>query len=793
MKIQNSTPIIHNIYSQNQLKKSVGNSDVQVSTQSEPLASTSKIPFTGMNKLVPKRLDIEAESRKLLKQIGEILEFDTSSFSIDEYIHSSLKKILANFRNIEARKEALYQKLLDLEADTAMPIKQKASLVQQYRREFKAIQKMSLDPPKPPQPKKNIDGDKMDFQLLNKLKSAILKGDFNLLKVYKEHYKGLADIEDLEALAKAYPKIKIPPRPEDVVAKKVLDTLTRDFYEEFDRLVSAQDADGAYDLSDAVIKKLCMFMTDKYNVSTMSAYEKLAEPIHSAILHRYADLSSKDALSSVPQNRKFKEPQITPVDISMLRVNYDEFVLDVLKRQFLGSEKLNDIVYEGYGVRIPIRSLGNTEYKMEKASERIRQLVTSGEKIRMAQREYDLFDQADLNKRLEYFSSGKAGTDDEIFSKIIDFNSCQFEPEDVQNLKKFLRLLDQFEDGDLSLKELKTLMTKEDIRPHGTERLDALERKKMAEAMKLQQKRQFELTSKQDDFDNAMNILYENDMPSLAASCLKHRPLSLEDKDTKKAQYLVNVISDIVSQANGQPINKAKLEATITRWDTYNFFKESKADTPIYQCAVAFAKKSDGTVDIDRAGQYIINSELVESYPQSLSFATNPEVLQKIMDRVPIKEDAIEYLFKFDNYTVLPEADKTRISVLENLFDTSNHVEKQLLKHVVENDYAKTGTKVMTKLNDKGSEFIESTFAPEAKQQIIDKYRYPVCMEYMQAFEEALTSVAPSWGASGIKITGSNNKALEYKMEVKLKGHDDRLFSSQNNYVFDIFSARGLH
>ena len=35
----------------------------------------------------------------------------------------------------------------------------------------------------------NIAGYKIDFQLLNKLKSAILKGDFNLLKVYKEHYK----------------------------------------------------------------------------------------------------------------------------------------------------------------------------------------------------------------------------------------------------------------------------------------------------------------------------------------------------------------------------------------------------------------------------------------------------------------------------------------------------------------------------------------------------------------------------------------------------------------------------
>ena len=108
-------------------------------------------------------------------------------------------------------------------------------------------------------------------------------------------------------------------------------------------------------------------------------------------------------------------------------------------------------------------------------------------------------------------------------------------------------------------------------------------------------------------------------------------------------------------------------------------------------------------------------------------------------------------------------------------------------------DYAKSETKVLTRLNDKGDDVVESTFHPNAKQAIIDKYRYPVCMDYLQAFEEALASVAPNKAASGVKITGSNNKALEHKMEVKIKGYTDRLFSSKNNYVFDIFSEKGLH
>ena len=32
-----------------------------------------------------------------------------------------------------------------------------------------------------------------------------------------------------------------------------------------------------------------------------------------------------------------------------------------------------------------------------------------------------------------------------------------------------------------------------------------------------------------------------------------------------------------------------------------------------------------------------------------------------------------------------------------------------------------------------------------------------------------------------------------YKIELKIMGYPDRLFSSRNDYVFDIYSDRGLH
>ena len=53
MKIQKSTPIVYNSYSQSLTKKSENRPSYEIEFR-DNLASTSQIPFTGMNKLVPK-------------------------------------------------------------------------------------------------------------------------------------------------------------------------------------------------------------------------------------------------------------------------------------------------------------------------------------------------------------------------------------------------------------------------------------------------------------------------------------------------------------------------------------------------------------------------------------------------------------------------------------------------------------------------------------------------------------------------------------------------------------------
>ena len=116
-----------------------------------------------------------------------------------------------------------------------------------------------------------------------------------------------------------------------------------------------------------------------------------------------------------------------------------------------------------------------------------------------------------------------------------------------------------------------------------------------------------------------------------------------------------------------------------------------------------------------------------------------------------------------------------------------------LIKYILENDYSNVDTPVKVFLNDASEEFITATFASSAKKQIMEKYKFPLSIKYLEAFESALSTFAQAKNSSGIKRVGTNNKALEYKAEVKVAGMDDRLFAKNDNYYFDIFSDRGLH
>ncbi len=763
--------------------------DANISQDKEYFSNAAQVPFAAIHKIKLKKLDVDVEKPKLIKQIADILEDDISDLDIEDFYMNAIVKLREKYRSFQQRQQALWDKLEALDADVAMEPSRKATLLLQYKGEFEGLKKFRFATPKPPVKKTD---DRTDYQLLNKFKSALTKDDLNLRRVHAEHYAGLEKIDTITKLRILYPQIRIPKKPEDVIVGKIVDTFTRDFYIELDSLSRGGDREKVFEFCESKLESYIEKMCAKYGGEADTYYEELIIPFFKKVSSNIKAIRAKGP-QIIPENRKVKEPQITKTDVDLLGVDFDDFVLTVLKRQYLDGEKLNDIVYEKFGKRIPIRSLSNTEYKMDKSSEKVKQFMISADKMRAAQRDYDNFTLEQLKVALSRCAAKPLGDNEQAFNTFVSFENCRFEPEDIEQVKKLLRVADDVEDGKLSIDEAVKFIQQEKICPRGTEKFNELEYEKFAKELKAEQQNIRRLESFQDEFDDVINILYKNNMNAVAGTVSKFRPISLDGNDTTQAKFVIKMIRESLEGDSDIVANKAKLESTISRWNTYNYYVKNDAGSPILKKAITFASRADGSIDIDKAGQYIMNAEIVNGYPETASFVQKPEVLKRIMDRVVNKEDAVTYLAKFDDYETLLPVQKTKLSEIMKMFDMKDPVDKQIVKYIVENDYVMTDTSVMARLNDKNSGLTEVKMASSAKQQILEKYKYPVCMGYLEGFEDALSQIS-SLGSSGIKhMSSSSNRSLEHKMELKLSGHDDRLFSSNNDYVFDIFSEHGMH
>ena len=754
------------------------------------MVHSAQIPFTAIHNIVPKLVNIDIEKSKLLRQISDILEFDTSELTKEQTIMSSIRQMLEDFRALQLKRQAMKEKIEQVINDKTLNKQQKVNILNQYKKELEALKRKPKK--QPAQKPAGKTEERTDFQLMNKFKSALSNGNFNLLKVFKEYYADLGNITTLQELAKRYPKIKIPPRPEDVVAKKITDSLTRDFFEEFEKCQKFGDIEGADELINQVVLSACRNAKTAHNVEPNAFYEKLLTVTKKSIQQRFADLQAKDAISSVPTNRKLKEALISETDAKLLSVDFDEFVLSTHKRQYLGGERLNDIVYEENGIKIPLKSLSNTGYKMEKVSEKVRKMIADADKMLRSERAYEQFPPEKLKIRLEHFVNGPIGENDELLDLIVKFDSCRFEPDDITMLRKFLSIMDDVEDGNIDIPKAINKVRGDDVRPKGTQTLDALERQELEQKLKIEQRLKAQLNKLQNDFDDLINSLYINGLNSAAVTCSKYRPVSLDPKDTESADFIMKLIREHLSPETGEVANKLKLEESLSRWNTFVHYKSKNPNSDVFKDAIKIATKEDGSVDIDKAGQYILNFEKVDSYPESLEFVLEPEVLKKIMERTDNTEDAIRYLSRFDDYMTLPEVEKTKLSTISEMFNIKDPIDKAILKHIIENDYISTNTTILTKVHERSTDTFESVFAVEAKKQLLDEIPYPECIDYFKGFENALSMMAASEGATGIKHL-TNNDALAHKIEAKIKGNVSRLFSSKNNYVFDIFSKDGLH
>ena len=747
----------------------------------------SQIPFCAIYNIKNKKIDIATIKNNLLQQIETILSTQSEDVDGFDRIFGMIDKMIKAMRRRREKMQKIVEEIEKLTEDTTLSTKQKYDRARALKKEFNILEKHKVSKPK--EQTKPKEDERIDYVLLNKFKAALQEGNFNLQKVWLEHYDALKDIKSIDELHKLFPRIRTPKRPEEVISSKIVSTLTRDFYIEFDKLLETDNQEALVALLEKKIYEVADNAAKKYPIDRDMFAGKIVNSFTNSVFDSYQRLKEKDLIRSVPTNYKTKNNLISDIDIKLLTIDFDDFILSSIKKHYLEGKKINEIVYTDGDKQISLNSLRNTEYKFEKIPEKIKIINKDGNDLLTKQRYYEGYDVEEFKTRLESFFTSDIAQNEQVLNHIINFGTCNFTEEDINVLIKFLRELDDAYDGKISIEQLLKNIRENDLRPKGTEKLNELEIQKAEQLAKQKLAIASKLSTAQKEFNDAINILYANNLNNIAMTCSKYEPKSIDEQELKDAKDFIKLILQHTSTDN-KSVNKYKLETTLRRWDKYMSYKKSSSQDEVFKRALQYAANADGSIDIDKAGKYLTNSEIVDSYPECCEVINNAEIVSQVMTKD--KAHAVEYLCKYDDYKdLVPEQQKSILKITE-IFDPKKDTDKVILKHIIENDYIHSDTSSYITINDSDKP-IKTTIAAKAKQAIIDKYKYPQCLEYFTLFENALSTFAGEKGYAGIKYTGRNNKAAKYRMELKIRGEDDRLFSSKNDYYFDVFSDKGMH
>ena len=705
----------------------------------------------------------ELNKTKLLKTIDKYLEENNSNkantpMSPEEIIQMKLDW-LERVKRITERHNLSEQKKFE----------ELAALIKQGK---KLTYTTHHVPPRTPKFQTNTKAEKTDLILLNKFKIAVESDNLNLDKIFLQHYKDMETISTIDELENKYPTLELPQRPEKVVAKKIAENLTQDFYEEMADIPSKNLRKTIADNTKNILENYA----NHYKVTPDKFGKEVRKELQNQISLRLK--SYKEGTFNPPQFRKKPFADITGEDFQLLNIDFDKFVTEVTKRQYLGNEKLKDIVYDDGITRIKAGSLIDNKYKFTKVSEKIKSIIKDANTIKNDSRKYETYSTKQLQSRLEYYGSKDIANNETILQTIIDFGTCNFEKDDIEPMIKFFREIDMVLDGDKTVDMAEEEIYNKDLFPHGTRKSNDLEREEFYNIVKAEQEANAKLEFIQGTFDDAINTLYINDMADVANLISKYRPKNLDDYSS--AEFITNLINQ---QTNAdKTIEKTHLlECKIRRWNKY---KEAPFDKNMQEAL----KYADG--DPIKAGQYLINREIVTNFPEI--YHPDPDIVEKIIKRTDGNKNlAIEYLCKLDEYYELDDAESSMLTVITNLFSHKDPIEKSILKHLFENEYLNSST--IIKINNTEL-FAEMT--SEVKQIIADTYKFPICVPYFCKFEDAMTRLTSEYSSAGIKAIGLNNDATKGFYEVKIKGEPMRLISdnSSNNIIcFDTFSKEGLH
>ena len=267
-----------------------------------------------------------------------------------------------------------------------------------------------------------------------------------------------------------------------------------------------------YDDADELVKKrlseaLNSLPIKKYNINAREFVSKIEDKLLERVAFTINKARDLGSFSFVPINLKQKGEILSPDDYKLISIDFDEYVLEVLREQYLNFVKLREIKNQG----VDAFSIKDRDYKFEKINTKVLSLISDGMDLRKTQRNYDKFKPQQFIDRLHFYTE-RFSNHEGIFERLLDFGTCRFEGVDSHMCSRFLKELDAVFDKEKTLDEAYTVIKREDIKPLGTEKVNELEYRKTLDTMKSQQKQLAKLQNHQEKFDDAINILYKNNM-----------------------------------------------------------------------------------------------------------------------------------------------------------------------------------------------------------------------------------------------------------------------------------------
>lgn len=793
MKITNN---FNNLYYTHAKNKTIDEKSSQDNSQTE-LRSYPATYFCGTNK-DNKKTDIEKEKLKLYRNFYKLAQGKISKTELmteDEFLAYEIKKE----EQFEKRKKKQIEKIESMAGILFLSDMLKGKFdrktLETMFNDVNDLKKRKYEMTSHKNTEEIEENGNKETILLRKFYTSMSDDNYNLRSIFRHHYDELNSLTTIEELQECYPNINVPERPEVSISNRIADTLDNDFYIELNKKLKSNNQEKIEEHYSRGVKNIiAKGMQKSTKEERQFIYDKINDTLKKQVLNKSHEIAHSDKITSA-KKKKIPNNLIMEQDKKMLSIDYDKFILSVIKDEYLNFKRPDNISYQEGDTIIRLNELKHTAYKFEKFPEPMKNFLRNADIINQAQRDYDNYTTEELKERLSHNSTQLSNEDDLIESFII-FGTCLFDDDDTEDIKQFLRITDKVLDKDMTGKDAAEYIKENNISPKGTERIRKEEEEQNKLKKQYERKRYLALTHQRAVYSKELELLHANKLSETGLICEKYAPEQIDDPKTKKITEILDKHKD--TENPNTYVNKKRLAAEILSFDKYNTEKNKNPDSLTLKKAEEYAKNSDGTIDEEKAGTYIINTEIINSYPNLTREILDKDALDIIMSNYDEdKEDAILCLCKYDEYKALPNNKRDKLKNITDIFTREDKREDKLLKYIVENDYLSIPTSDIAIAKNSGKR-AKATIMPEAKKELVNKgynKRTMYAIDDLLKFEEALQFFAPEKGSAGIKDIGVKNKKNKGTYELKIMGSDDRMlgYKKNNEYIFDKYKEDGLH